>query len=166
MEIAGYIITNGIAVMFVFLSWRNPKFGRMLFFVLFLSASVLNLYTASQRPDVYQYFAEMTWLDIYREFITGWFKSNASWFVTAIAIGQLLIAILMWSQRSWLKIGALGAIFFFISIAPLGFGSAFPATLIMAIGVYFTSKTADQEHRTGRKKICTKVVGSDVVKFE
>lgn len=156
MEIISYIITNGIAVIFVFLSWRNPKVGRVLFFVLFFLASCLNVYTASQKPGVYQYFAELTWLDIYRGFITGWFKDNASWFVIAIAICQLFIATSMWLKGSLLKLGALGAIFFLVSISPFGFGSAFPATLIMAFAMFFIFKSADHERaRIGIKNVST-----------
>lgn len=156
MEIISYIITNGIAVIFVFLSWRNPKVGRVLFFTLFFLASCLNLYTATQRPDVYQYFAGLTWLNVYRQFILGWFKDNSDWFVTGIAIGQMLIAISMWLKGSLLKLGALGAIFFFVSISPFGFGSAFPATLIMAFAMFFIFKSADHERaRIGIKNIST-----------
>jgi hypothetical protein len=148
MEVISYILTNGIAVIFVFLSWRNPKVGRVLFFVLFFLASCLNVYTASQNPEVYQYFVDMTWLDIYRVFILGWFKDNASWFVIAIASGQLFIAVSMWLKRSLLKLGALGAMFFFVAISPFGFGSAFPATLIMALAMFFILKSADHERAT------------------
>lgn len=155
MEIISYILTNGIAVIFVFLSWRNPKVGRVLFFILFLLAVCLNVYTASQNAGMYQYFAELAWSDIYGQFITGWFKNNASWFVIAIAICQLFIAISMWLKGSLLKLGALGAIFFFISIAPLGFGSAFPASLIMAFAMFFILKNAEECGKIGIKNIST-----------
>jgi hypothetical protein len=35
------------------------------------------------------------------------------------------------------RIGAVGAMVFLISIAPLGVGSAFPCTLVMALGLFF-----------------------------
>lgn len=145
MEIVSYIITNGIAVIFVFLCWRNPRVGRILFFVLFLLASCLNVYTALRSPEVYQYFARLTWFSIYRDFITGWFRNNADWFVTVIAVSQLSIAMSMWFKESMLRLGSLGAIFFFIAIAPLGLGSAFPATLIMAFAMYFIFRGADRQ---------------------
>jgi hypothetical protein len=145
MEVISYIITNGIAVIFVFLSWRNPKVGRVLFFLLFFPSACLNVYTAWQKPEVYQYFAESTWLNIYRAFITGWFKDNAVWVVIVIAICQLFIAISMWLDGLPLKLGALGAIFFFVCISPFGFGAAFPATLIMAFAMWFILKSAANE---------------------
>lgn len=146
MEIVSYIVTNGISVIFLFLCWRNPRVGRLLFFILFLMASCLNLYTATQRPEVYQYFAELTWLNAYRQLILGWLNENAGWFVTVIAVCQMFIAISMWLKGPALKTGAFGAMFFFISIVPLGFGSAFPGTLIMAFAMLFIFKSTDQEY--------------------
>jgi hypothetical protein len=156
METIGYIITNSISVILVFVSWKNPKVGRVLFFILFLLASCFNLYAATQTPHVYQYFANLAWLNIYQEFITGWFKENADWFITAIGICQLLIAMSLLTKGKLLKFGTIGAVCFLISISPLGAGSAFPSTLIMAIGLCFIYKSVDpklQENSTSQVPI-------------
>ena len=54
-----------------------------------------------------------------------------------IAVCQILIAISLFSGGRSAKLGALGAMVFLVGIAPLGLGSAFPASLLMAVGCYY-----------------------------
>jgi hypothetical protein len=57
--------------------------------------------------------------------------------VGSIAVCQGLIALAMLMKELVFRIGAVGAMVFLISIAPLGVGSAFPCTLVMAVGLFF-----------------------------
>jgi hypothetical protein len=65
--------------------------------------------------------------------------------VLSIAVGQVAIAIAMLLTDRWFRIGCLGGIIFCVSIAPLGLGSAFPATLLMALAFYRLYKHENQQ---------------------
>ena len=63
--------------------------------------------------------------------------------VTIISLGQGLIAIGMLLKGWVVRLSGLGAIVFFLAIAPLGIGAGFPSTLISALAIYFILKNDD-----------------------
>lgn len=125
-----YLITNAatLALAGVCLRWKGA--GRILFALLFLGAACVNAVTASQRPGDYLAFAYTARLGIYRDFILGGFSAHIPLFVGLIAAGQFAIAALLAAKGAAVRLGLAGAVFFFLAIAPLGIGSAFPSTLI------------------------------------
>ncbi len=131
-----YIISNVVALVMLWAAWKKHRLLRFLFFLLFAWASWTNWNEAIKSPAFYLDYADLTFLDSYREFIHGWFGNHITEVVGFIATCQALIAISMLLKGWMLKTGALGAIIFLLAIVPLGVGSAFPCTLIMAIAMW------------------------------
>jgi hypothetical protein len=129
-----YLFSNLIAIAIAFCAWKWPRVGRLLFFLLFAMAGVANTLVVQTAPWVYLDYAQHTFLPFYRDFILGFFSAHTQLLVQLIAIGQAAIAVLMWMKGIWLNLGLLGATVFLVAIAPLGVGSAFPCTLVMALG--------------------------------
>ncbi len=126
-----YLGSNVLAVVLVVPAWRKPVVARVLFLVIFLGASIVKLMFALQQPRIYLEYAAGA-IPLYRQFIEGVFAGNPRAFILPIAAGQFLIAVLMLTKRRWFRLGTIGGMIFFLAIAPLGVGSAFPATVIMA----------------------------------
>ena len=131
-NIIPWSISNGIALVILATAFRWTKLTRLLLFMVFAWACWLNYNTAHKTPDDYLIYATFTPFEMYHNFIVHWFKSNIVPTVTLISIGQGLIALGITLKGLVVQIACVGAILFFIAIAPLGVGSAFPATLIAA----------------------------------
>ena len=130
-----FLALNAISLGVVFLSVKRHRLTRILFILIFLIAGLFNIYTAFTQPQVYQYYGGMAVLDLYRDFIYGYFKEHTIEIVSVIALGQLVVALLLSSSGLFLKLGSIGGVIFFIAMAPLGVGSAFPATLLLALAI-------------------------------
>jgi hypothetical protein len=112
----------------------HQEVARLLYVLLFLWAGCWNTYLANAHPEDYLTYAPLAYSASYRNFILGYFASHVTAIVGAIAIGQLSIAVLIATRGAGVQIGLAGAIVFLLAIVPLGVGSGFPATLIMAAG--------------------------------
>ena len=133
--LVAYLISNIVALVLLYCASLWPRVTRLLFLGLFAWASWTNWTTALHTPQVYVDYAGLAFLDLYRDFITGWFSDHVQEAVGAIATAQGLIALSM-ALKGWaFKAGATGAILFLVAIGPLGVGSAFPCTLIMALAM-------------------------------
>ncbi len=130
-----YLALNAISLGVVVLSVKRHRLTRLLFILIFLVAGLFNIYIAFTRPDVYQYYGGKAVLDFYRDFIHGYFKQHTIEIVSVIGLGQIAVAALLSTSGLFLKLGSIGAVIFFIAIAPLGVGSAFPATLLLALAI-------------------------------
>lgn len=130
-----YIISNVAALVLLYCASAWPRIGRLLFLLLFGWASWTNWGTALRTPEVYLDYASLTFLDLYRHAIHGWFSQHIVLAVGIIATCQAFIAVSMLLKGWIFKAGAAGAILFLVGIAPLGVGAAFPATLIMALAM-------------------------------
>lgn len=131
-----YIISNIVALILLFLSWKQPRIARLLFFLLFVWASWTNWTTALHNPHFYIEYADLSFLDTYKQFIRGWFSRHVIEMVGFIATCQALIALSMLFKGWILKTGAIGAIIFLLGIAPLGVGSAFPFSITASVALY------------------------------
>ena len=131
----GFIAFNLLAILFVVASIKMPRFSRGLFFLLFGWACWMNWTYSQNNPEAYQEYSALTFSNVYKEFITGWFKSHTALMVGVIATCQGLIAISMWLKGVLFKIGSIGGIVFLLAIAPLGVGSGFPCTVVFAIAL-------------------------------
>lgn len=142
-----YAVSNLIGLLLLWLNWKRPRAGLIVFGIIFLLAGIFNFYTAASEPEVYQQYASWAVFTIYVEFITGFFREHAGMIVKIIAMGQILIGALLLAKKGRMKLPAvIGGILFFIAIAPLGLGSAFPATLIMALGLFVGYKRSVDHH--------------------
>jgi hypothetical protein len=133
--LVAYLISNGVALVLLYCASLWPRVTRGLFLGLFAWASWVNWTTALSTPQVYVDYASLAFLDLYKDFITGWFSDHVVEVVGTIATVQGLIALSMGLKGWAFKAGAAGAILFLVAIGPLGVGSAFPCTLIMALAM-------------------------------
>jgi hypothetical protein len=115
-------------------AWRRPLLGRFLYLALFTWACFMNFWTATMRPAVYLDYGPLAVLGVYREFIAGFFAQHAAALVMTVAGCQGLIAFGLAIGGPLARIGLVGAVCFLVAIAPLGVGSGFPSTLLMAAG--------------------------------
>lgn len=127
-----YTISNAIAVSLLWLAFRRPNVSRWCIALIFAYASVFNSYIGIVRPERYQGFAELAVLEVYREFIRGFFRGHATIMLLIIAAGQAVIALTMALGGRLLWIGVLGTCIFLTAIIPLWVGSAFPFSLIVS----------------------------------
>ena len=135
-----YVVSNAFALVLLFLSWKHMKLSRLFFFLLFAWASWVNWTTAIDSPDDYLGYADLALIPAYKNFIEGWFSRHIELMVGIIATSQGLIAIAL-LLRGWIyKIGVIGGTAFLLAIMPLGVGSGFPCTLILAIALMMLYK--------------------------
>jgi len=133
-------ISNIVAILQLIAAIKWPRISRLSFFLLFAWASWTNWTTSRHSPQFYLEYADLTWINLYRDFINGWFSQHIKLAVGFVAICQGLIAISMLLKGWIFKVGAIGAIIFLVSILPFGVGSGFPCTGIMAIAIYILLK--------------------------
>ena len=129
------IISNLVAIVLILTAIKWPRATRWIFSLIFLPAGIFNAYTALTDPQVYvEGYAQLA-IPLYHDFILGFFSQHTTLIVLAIASGQLLAGLFLALQRPFFDLGVIGGIVFLLAIAPLGVGSAFPATLLMAAGL-------------------------------
>ena len=128
-QIASCLVALGMLLA----SLRSPRLGRWLFVALFAWAAQVNWRTAISQPEVYLDYAMLAALPQYRDFILGFFARHITLVVCTIAIAQGAIAVLLLMRTPFPRVALVGAIVFLLAIAPLGVGSGFPATVIMAM---------------------------------
>ena len=130
------LISNLLAIILTLLCFHFSRFMRFLWGVIFIIAGVVNLISVYNDPTIYITGFGPAAIDFYKEIIYGPFSKSPGLYVSLIAIGQILVGGMMWSKKIWYTLGVLGGIIFLLAIAPLGVGSAFPSTLIMAVGLF------------------------------
>ena len=135
----GYLISNSCSLILLFFTLVSPRLARILFFLLFAVASWINWKLALESPQNYLQTADSA-LDIYRQFITGWFSRHVLMVVGFIATAQAFIAVSLLLTGWIYKAGIISGIIFLLAIMPLGIGSAFPSTLVMAYGMVWLLK--------------------------
>ncbi len=132
-----YSISNAVALLMLWAAWKHPRIARLMFFLLFAWASWTNWNMALYNPQFYIEYADLSFLNVYKQFIRGWFSNHITEAVGFIATCQALIAVSMLLKGWVIKAGVIGAIIFLLAIAPLGVGSAFPFSLIASAALYF-----------------------------
>ena len=130
------LISNAVAILQLIAAVRWPRIAIVSFFLLFAWAGWTNWKTSQQTPQLYLEYADLTWSGWYRTFINGWFAEHIEFAVGFVAIGQGLIALSMLLKGLIFKSGCIGGILFLLAILPLGVGSGFPCTAIMAIAMF------------------------------
>jgi hypothetical protein len=135
MQIAR-LASTAVSILLLILSFTKPILARILFSLLFLWAACTNAYTAIDHPMVYLEYADLTPIALYRNFILGFFSEHIRLFVLPIAFAQCMAAIFILYKGILMKLAMAGAILFLLAIAPLGIGSGFPSSVIMAVAVF------------------------------
>ena len=136
-----YIGSNVFSILLSVVAALWPQVSRWVFVVMFAGAGIFNAFVAIRQPSVYvEAYGPLAVLELYRSFIYGLFNRYTTAIVLAIAAGQLLVGVLLTRRGAFFQLGVLGGIVFLVAIAPLGVGSAFPATLIMAAALFVGSR--------------------------
>ena len=128
-----YTISNILAILSIAGALTKPAWTRAGLAAIFLWASYINSKTAIYNPGAYLEYSRFTILPFYKDFINDFFATHIREFVIPIAISQFLIFLGLLLNKIWTKLACVGGILFGLGIAPLGIGSAFPATFLMAI---------------------------------
>lgn len=127
------LVSTAVACAMLAVSWRWRSLGRFAFVALFAWAAQVNFRTALAAPEAYLEYAPLAWSPWYRDFILGSFARHITPIVAAIAVAQGAIAVCVSLRGPAASLGLVGAVVFLMAIAPLGVGSGFPATVIMAL---------------------------------
>jgi hypothetical protein len=130
-----YVFTNAVAVLLVITAMVWPTIARGIFSSMFVAAFAFNLFTAFYKPSAYLYFAEHTTSGFYKSIILGPFSDHVTLYIMLISLCQLYIGVFISYKGRLMQIAMFGGIIFLIAISPLGYGAAFPSTLIMASGL-------------------------------
>jgi len=129
-----YIITHAVAIILIFICYKRPKIGKIVWGIIFILAGIFNMYTGISNPQAYIEYGQSA-VGLYQKFIYGLFSSYTSLIVSLIASGQIVVGILLLMKRKLFLLGIIGGIIFLIAISPLGIGSAFPSTVLMSISL-------------------------------
>ena len=129
-----YVITHVITFLLIFICYKWPKIGKVVWGIIFVLAGIFNIYNGNSNPQKYVEYGQNA-VGLYQKFIYGIFSSYTSLIVLLIALGQILVGIFLLMKRTLFLLGILGGIFFLVAISPLGIGSAFPSTLLMSISL-------------------------------
>lgn len=141
-----WISTNILAIILIFICWKRPSIGRLSFAFIFLLAAITNFIIGLQSPEDYLVYKEWILIKSYENFMEGYFSSHAMLVILSIALGQFLIAITLFFGGIFYKLAIIGGIIFFLAIAPLGIGSAFPSTVLFAfsMGILLAEKSLEK----------------------
>ncbi|PWT77600.1 MAG: hypothetical protein C5B59_03775 [Bacteroidetes bacterium] len=131
-----YLLSNLLAILCVIAAWKKPMWARIFLAAFFLWAAFINSRFAWLNPKVYLNYAQLTGFSLYKNFILGYFSNHISPFVFTIAAGQFLIFLGLILNNGLTRTACIGGIIFGLAIAPLGVGSGFPTTVLMAIAFY------------------------------
>lgn len=135
-----YIVSNIGFGLTIAGALKKPMWTRILLAGFFLWASYFNSTTSIKSPEIYLTYAKLDALPFYTEFINGPFSHYITPFVFTIAVGQFLIFLGLILNNRWTQLACVGGVLFGLAIAPLGVGSAFPATVFMAIAFFILLK--------------------------
>ena len=128
-----YIISNVLFGLSIWAAWKKPMIARIFLAGFFLWAYIINTITAIQFPEKYLEYANLSFPGFYRDFINGFFSHHIREIVITIACGQYLIFLGLCMKKVLVVLASLGGMIFGLAIAPLGVGSGFPSTVLMAI---------------------------------
>ena len=145
-----YIISQVASIIILVVAWKNTRWARWLFALLFFWASGINMFLGITNPNVYQEYADMA-IPFYRDFINGWFSHNNHIIIPLIAIGQFCIAMGMLLKGIWVKLACAGSILFLLSIAPLLVGSAFPFSITVSLAAILIYRNDDKNYAWKRQ---------------
>ena len=129
-----FTITNVLSIILIFICYRWPKVGKIVWGIIFIAAGMFNFYTSISNPQAYLGYSRGA-IGLYQRFIEGFFSTNIVWIISLIAACQILIGIFLFTNKTLFLLGIAEGIVFLLAISPLGLGSAFPATLLMAFSL-------------------------------
>ncbi len=129
-----YVVTHIVTIILIIVCYKWPKIGKIAWGIIFILAGIFNIFTVIKNPDAYLSYGNHA-VDFYKFFIDGVFSSFTIFIVSLIGTGQILAGLFLLRKGKLFLLGILGGIIFLFAIAPLGIGSAFPSTLLMAFSL-------------------------------
>ena len=128
-----WLVSNLVGVVLLVVAIHSPKFSHKAWGFLLALAAVVNTHIVLTDPTGYHEFGVLAVPPMQR-FIYSRFFARPELLVGPIALCQSLVGIELLCDNSRLrKLALTSAIVFFIGIASLGVGSAFPSSLLYAM---------------------------------
>ncbi|HWV66614.1 hypothetical protein [Chitinophaga sp.] len=127
-----YLVANMVSLIVLIAAISRAAVARVMLSMIFIGAGLFNGVMAIRDPNLFMAYGAMTPLRVYEQFIYGAFRNNITAIVISISICQLAAGIFIAATRTFMITGLTAAIIFLVAIAPLGAGSAFPSTLLLA----------------------------------
>lgn len=128
------IASNIVALFLLLLEWKKKNAARICFALLFIWASVVNWRTAHNAPGEYQNYSSYA-VGFYKTIINDYFSRHITGYVSIIAVAQFIMGLGFLARGIIVKASCLAGIVFFIGIAPLGLGAAFPFSITAAVAL-------------------------------
>lgn len=125
-----YLVSNAVALLILFISLWSKRMGRLIIGWLFLIAALINVWQAIYRPEAYNIYEWIAALPVYEYLIGQVFLLHITLYIALLMVFQLLIGVgILYKKR----LAFLAAAVYLLALAPLGAGSSFPCTVILAI---------------------------------
>lgn len=130
------VIANVLAVAFVIVALYRPNLARVIAGAGFILAALVNCVVALRAPLFYLDALEPLAWGVYREFLHSVFTQAPVRLLLAVALWQALVGcVFLVRQTPFIRLASVAAFGFFLLLVPLGAGSGFPSTLILAGGM-------------------------------
>ncbi|WP_440135218.1 hypothetical protein [Chitinophaga sancti] len=126
---AAYVISNVGAIIILLLSIWYKKVGTILVALLFLAAALINAWQAIYEPDRYNIYELVAALPVYEYFIRDVFLIHIKLYILILMVFQLLVGLSILYNKKW---SIVVAGIYLLALAPLGAGSSFPCSVILA----------------------------------
>ncbi|SFW85272.1 hypothetical protein [Chitinophaga sancti] len=126
---AAYVISNVGAIIILLLSIWYKKAGTILVALLFLAAALINAWQAIYEPDRYNIYELVAALPVYEYFIRDVFLIHIKLYILILMVFQLLVGLSILYNKKW---SIVVAGIYLLALAPLGAGSSFPCSVILA----------------------------------
>jgi len=131
-----WILANAASLLVCVVAYLWPRAGRALFAALFFITAAATGYLALTQPWFFIAGpADAARLVLYREFILGFFRAHVVALALALALLLFLIGLALVLGDALLPIGLTAGVVFLALLAPFGIWVAFPAPLLLALGL-------------------------------
>jgi len=124
-----YLISNAAAIIILLISIWYKRPGNMLLAIMFLAGAVINAWQAIYEPDRYNIYALIAALPVYEYLISSVFLEHIKFYILLLMVFQLVIGVSLLYNKRW---ALLVAAIYLLAMAPLGAGSSFPCTVLLA----------------------------------
>ncbi|WP_343670865.1 hypothetical protein [Chitinophaga sp.] len=132
-----YLLSNAGAVLILLISIWSKRAGHIIIALMFLVAAVVNAVQAIYTPHKYDIYELVAALPVYEYLISNVFLIHITLYILLMMVFQLVVGIGVLYQK---KAALLAAIVYLLALAPLGAGSSFPSTVILAVACLILMK--------------------------
>jgi hypothetical protein len=144
------VAANVLAVVFFIVALYRPNAARVIAGAGFILAALVNCAVALRAPLFFANALEPLAWGGYRDFMHSVFAMAPAKILLALALWQAMVGcVFLIRQSPFIRLASVAAFGFFLLLIPLGAGSGFPSTLILAgaMVVLFTRKWSAAEPR-------------------